>query len=79
MAVEKSFQLQTEVICADHTLHLIVTKRIANMKLIKKSVNKCGELVTHLHRSTLSCIKLKKICADLNIYYKKVILPYKTR
>ena len=77
--LKKACSCKTEVICADHTLQLTVTMSIDNMKLIKESVSECGELDSHLHRSTLPCTYLKKACADLNINYKKVILPCKVR
>ena len=79
LAVRLSAEISNEVFCMDHTIHLIVTKGVKDTVLLRDAMAKCSALAAFLHRSTKNNELLRKKCADLNVAYKKVVLPCPTR
>ena len=79
LAVKKSIELDTELFCIDHTLHLIVTKAVKDVALVTDAMDQCRKVAAHFHRSTKHSELLRKKCTELDIPYKKVVLPCPTR
>ena len=79
MAVRLSVELDKNMYCMDHTIHLIVTKAVKDTAILQEAMDQCGHLASHFHRSTKHNDLLRKKCAELAIPYKKIVLPCKTR
>jgi hypothetical protein len=79
LAVKKSKEIQSEVFCMDHTIHLIVTKAVEDTPELREALDSCPKIAAHFHRSTKHNEMLDKKCTELNVPYKKIVLPCPTR
>lgn len=60
--------------------HLINNACEAGFKeALKQLVAKCKELAAATHKSSKTCNLIRQVCQDVNISYKKIIQPVKTR
>jgi hypothetical protein len=83
--VEKS-NIDNHLSCVDHILHLVVQGAVSNVQTMQAAMDKCTELSTFTHRSSISQTRIKTECDYLNlrkeeekVTYKKIIRPCSTR
>ena len=83
--VEKS-NIENHFSCVDHLLHLVVQGAVSYVPTMQAAMDKCTELSTFTHRSSISQTRIKTECEYLNlrkeeekVTYKKIIRPCSTR
>ena len=79
LGVKQSAEIDDGYICNDHVIHLLVTGAVEKSAHLHSALKKAIGLASKVHLSPLYDDKLEEKCEQMNVNYKKLTTPVKTR